>query len=635
MKKILLTAIATLTALGINAQENVTMSMNDRTTTMDNGLVKITIGSNGRISSMTRAGSTNNLLGSNGIYFDYTAAANQGLNPSKAEIIRQTDDYAEVLYSNTSDNLRFQQGFIMRKGVSGVYVYVIANGTSSSESVNLREARVCTRLNSGFLNGYVDDRMNGKIPSNSQMAVAEKEENTISDATYRMEDGSVYTKYNWAQYVVNDSLHGLMNNNTGVWNIACSHEWINGGPMKQELTVHATSKSPISIMMIQGEHMGASAQIYKDGERKIYGPFLIYVNSATEPGIPDRKAVMIADAKAQASKQMAEWPITWFENDLYPLDRATVSGRLNVTTGQNCDGIQMVLAEPGTDPYLQGKKYIYWAKTDADGNFAIKNVRKGEYTLYAYATKGDITDELQKNGITVDAEEVSLGTVDWTPAMYEHKLWQIGENNRMSDGFHFSDTLRSYGLWDLPPANLTYTIGQSVPEKDWYYAQTQNGTWTVKFDLDQTYTGLAYLTMSVAGSANKPKLAVAVNGAKQKEYSMYNDAAIYRSAVLGGRHSLNILKFPASLLKKGTNTVSFTMSGIKNNGGVMYDCIKLEAGEPVLSGIAHIENNSDTTVTLYTVGGVKVGTFNSMSDVSVRPGMYIFRQGNKSGKAVF
>ncbi|NPD90994.1 polysaccharide lyase family protein [Xylanibacter muris] len=635
MKKLLLTAITALAALGAGAQDNVTMSMKDRTTTMDNGLVRITIGSNGRISNMTRAGSSNNLLGSNGIYFDYTAASNQGLNPSKAEIIKQTDDYAEVLYSNTSDNLRFQQGFIMRKGVSGVYVYVIANGTSGSESVNLREARVCTRLNSGFLNGYVDDRMNGKIPSNSQMAVAEREENTISDATYRMEDGSVYTKYNWAQYVVNDSVHGLMNNNTGVWNIACSHEWINGGPMKQELTVHATSKSPISIMMIQGEHMGASAQIYKDGERKIYGPFFIYVNSATEPGTPDRKAVMIADAKAQASKQMAEWPFEWFENDLYPLDRATVSGHLNVTTGQGNDEIQMVLAEPGVDPYLQGKKYIYWAKTDADGNFSIKNVRKGEYTLYAYATKGDITDELQKNNIIVDAEEVNLGNVDWTPAMYEYKLWQIGENNRMSDGFHFSDTLRNYGLWDLPPANLTYTVGQSVPEKDWYYAQTQNGTWTVKFDLDRTYTGLAYLTMSIAGSANKPKLAVAVNGAKQKEYSMYNDAAIYRSAVLGGRHSLNILKFPASLLKKGTNTVSFTMSGIKNNGGVMYDCIKLEAGNAVTSGITQVETSDNVPVTLYTVGGVKIGTFNSMSDVNVRPGMYIFRQGNKSGKAVF
>lgn len=405
--------------------------------------------------------------------------------------------------------------------------------------------------------------------------------------------------------------------------------------MKQELTVHATSKSPISIMMIQGEHMGASAQIYKDGERKIYGPFFIYVNSATEPGTPDRKAVMIADAKAQASKQMAEWPFEWFENDLYPLDRATVSGHLNVTTGQGNDEIQMVLAEPGVDPYLQGKKYIYWAKTDADGNFSIKNVRKGEYTLYAYATKGDITDELQKNNIIVDAEEVNLGNVDWTPAMYEYKLWQIGENNRMSDGFHFSDTLRNYGLWDLPPANLTYTVGQSVPEKDWYYAQTQNGTWTVKFDLDRTYTGLAYLTMSIAGSANKPKLAVAVNGAKQKEYSMYNDAAIYRSAVLGGRHSLNILKFPASLLKKGTNTVSFTMSGIKNNGGVMYDCIKLEAGNAVTSGITQVETSDNVPVTLYTVGGVKIGTFNSMSDVNVRPGMYIFRQGNKSGKAVF
>ena len=41
--------------------------------------------------------------------------------------------------------------------------------------------------------------------------------------------------------------------------------------------------------------------------------------------------------------------------------------------------------------------------------------------------------------------------------------------------------------------------------------------------------------------------------------------------------------FPASALKKGSNTVTLTMSGNGKNGGFMYDCIKLEAGSLVTS----------------------------------------------------
>ena len=99
--------------------------------------------------------------------------------------------------------------------------------------------------------------------------------------------------------------------------------------------------------MLQGEHLGASAQYYQDGERKIYGPFFIYVNSGTQEE-------MIADAKAQAHEQRQAWPFEWFENELYPLDRSTVSGRLNIVTGQPCDSIRLILAETGTDLYLQG-----------------------------------------------------------------------------------------------------------------------------------------------------------------------------------------------------------------------------------------------------------------------------------------
>lgn len=630
MKHLLLVLPLALTSLTVAAQqqEDVTVSKSGNAVTMSNGIVTVKIGSNGRVNTLAY-GTNSNLLGSSGIYFDYTSDKNNSLDPSKVEIVKQTADYVEVLYSNTSADLQFQQGYILRKGISGLYTYIIANGTKSSESVNLREARVCTRLGTSFLNGYVDDRMNGKIPSNSDMAEAEKAENTVQDATYRLKDGSIYTKYNWAQYVVNDSVHGLMNNVMGVWNIPCSHEWLNGGPMRQELTVHATSKSPISIQMIQGEHFGAASQSFADGERKLYGPFMIYVNKGT-------KDKMIADAKAQASLQQSQWPFEWFSNELYPLDRSTVTGNINVTTSQRKDSIQVVLAQPDKDIYDQGKGYIYWGLTDKDGNFSIPHVRKGNYALYAYATAGDVTDELQRKDIVVSDAETSVGTVDWTPAQYEHKLWQIGNNNRRSDGYKYSDTLRAYGLWTLPVANLTYQIGKSVESEDWYYAQTQNGKWTVSFNLDDTYVGSAYLTASIAGATNSPKVTVSVNGQTKDTWSFYNDAAIYRSAVQGGKHTVRTCTFPTSLLKKGQNKIDFIMSGIKNNGGVMWDCIKLEAGQKIISKISSLPVSSTAHhVEVYTLGGQKIGTFHSLTDVYGLKGIYVYRQGDKIGKICF
>lgn len=631
MRRLLFTLLAVLATGTATADDyDVKVTKSGLSSTLRNGIVKIVIGTNGRVSSMTY-NDGDNLLSSSGVYFDYTASSNTSLSPSTLEIIKNDTDMCEVLYSNTTADLQFQQGFIMRRGESGFYTYVIANGTASSSDVQLKEARVCVRLASDFLNGYVDDTMNGTIPSKSEMSTAEEDANTIQDATYYLEDSTIYTKYNWANYCVRDSLHGLMNDSYGVWNIPCSYEWMNGGPMKQELTVHATSKSPITIQMLQGEHLGASSQYYDDGEQKIYGPVFIYVNSGTQEE-------MIADAKAQASYQMSQWPFEWFENDLYPLERATVTGKLNVTTGQGSDSIQVILAEPDTDPFLQGKSYMFWSTTDSDGNFTIKNVRKGDYSLYAYALKGSITDQLEYTGVSIEDEETDLGTIDWTPTTYEHLLWQIGENNRMSDGFRYSDTVRTYGLWNLVPATLNYVIGESDPATDWYYAQTQNGTWTVTFNLDETYTGTAHLTASAAGATNKPTVTVKVNGSNSGTWSFgTNDAAIYRSAVLSGRHWLQTHSFKASALKEGENTITFTLSGLSGNGGVMWDCIKLEAGDIVDTGIASVErdDDDDTTVDIYTIGGLKIGTYDSMSDVKLGKGIYIFRSGKKSGKICF
>ncbi len=587
MKRYFILIWAVLLTLGVQAADgDVTMTVSGMTTKMSDGTWSININSQGRISSLQRKGTE--LLGGQTIYFDYTTAnGNQGLNPSNVKVIKNTADYGEVLYSSTSGNTIFEQGYIMRKGAPGVYTYVIATGTATSSNEPIKEARVCSRLDGSMLNGYVDYRMNGRIPSNSEMAEAEKEE--IQDATYRLADGSIYTKYNWANYIERDTLHGLYglsNNYYGLYNIPVSYEWINGGCDRQELTVHATSKSPITIQMLQGEHFGGQAMVLNDGEKKIYGPFLIFPCYSKSP---------VSSARIRAAQEVAEWPYQWFENDLYPRERGTLKGHLNVTTGQRNDSVRIILAqEKGKEPITMVHGYQFWTLTDANGDFEIKNVRPGQYNLFAYAKAGDVTDMLEQDDITVSVGENNLGTVTWTPTKYTQLLWMIGQNNRRSDEFMFCDSLRQYGMWEKVPSNLTYTIGQSKENKDWYYAQTQkNGTWTVKFNLDSRPSGRVCLTASIAGcSGTGSQITVKVNGTTRATWKPgVNDACIYRSALNSGRHYVYSTDFVNTGLKVGENTVTFIYSGGGSKDGIMYDCIKLEAGD-IITGIDHITDKN-------------------------------------------
>ena len=592
-----------LSAAAMAADGDLSMTVSGMTTkmncTMNNRPLALTINSNGRISSLQY--NSNELLASNGIYFDYTTAnGNQGLNPSKVTVIKKTADYCEVLYSATSGNTFFEQGFIIRKGIPAVYTYVIATGTAKSADEPVKEARVCCRLEETMLNGYVDYRMNGRIPSNTQMAEAEKSENTIQDATYRLANGSIYTKYNWANYIECDTLHGLYgksNNYYGLFNIPVSYEWLNGGCERQELTVHATSKSPITIQMLQGEHFGGEAMVLREGEKKLYGPFMIYLAYSKNP---------VASARNQAAVEAAEWPYQWFENALYPRERGTVRGHLNVTTGQRNDSVRIILAqEKGKDPIEMMHGYQFWTMTDTNGDFEIKNVRPDTYHLYAYAKAGEVTDMLEQDDITVIAGDNDLGTVTWTPKKYTKLQWMIGQNDRRSSEFHLSDTTRQYGLWELVPQNLTYTIGESNEKTDWYYAQTRNGTWTIKFNLAERPAGRVYLTASIAGCAGSGStINVKVNGTQRATWKPgVNDASVYRSAVNSGRHYLFTTDFLNTGLKAGENTITLQLTGSGSKDGILYDCIKLEAGEPVTDGIVTFHNPSSTLHQKYLVNG--------------------------------
>jgi len=592
MKRYFILIWAVLLSVGMAKADDLTMSVSDMSTTMTNtiGTRKLVakINSSGRVSSLTLGGTE--LLGSNGIYFDYTTAnGNQGLSPSAIKVIKNTPDYCEVLYSATSGNTIFEQGFIMRKGVQKLYTYVIATGTATSASEPIKEARVCTRTAESLLYGYVDYRMNGKIPSNSEMAVAEQ--NEVQDATYTLADGSIYTKYNWANYIERDTLHGLSNGKYhGIYNIPVSYEWLNGGCDRQELTVHATSKSPITIQMLQGEHFGGQAMVLNDGEKKLYGPFVICPTYSTNP---------VTYARNQAIAEAAEWPYQWFENELYPRERGTVRGHLNVTTGQRNDSVRIILAqEKGKEPIEMMHGYQFWTLTDENGDFEIKNVRPGAYNLFAYAKAGEVTDMLEQDDITVTVGDNDLGTITWTPTKYDKMLWMIGQNDRRSSEFHYSDTTRQYGLWELVPASLSYVIGESNEREDWYYAQTQGGTWTVKFNLDERPTGRVHLTASLAGCASeKATITVKTNGTVRGTWKPgYKDASVYRSAVNSGRHYVYTCDFINTALKVGTNLLTFQISGTGGKNGIMYDCIKLEAGDLITTGISDVATRSTDVV---------------------------------------
>ena len=179
---------------------------------------------------------------------------------------------------------------------------------------------------------------------------------------------------------------------------------------------------------------------------------------------------------------------------------------------------------------------------------------------YLQAASGTVTDVFvspKPTDVSPGVPVVDVGVVTWTPSDAGRTLvWQIGEADRTGGEFAlareprgwflpgeifvFSITchiitasLRSFPtvlpkyqkfIWErrrpfllgamhlllhtshncarpflpsgLVPGDLTFTVGKSNVT-DWYYAQTQGGTWTVAFTLPAALSGTAYLTISV------------------------------------------------------------------------------------------------------------------------------------------
>ncbi|MGD1089387.1 MAG: polysaccharide lyase family protein [Verrucomicrobiota bacterium] len=538
---------------------------------LSNGKISFIVGKADATIRTMKLGSSANLAGRGAYFAVANSVGRDGWDVHNAvfKIERNTADLVELSFGARIGGVYFTQYYILKRGDQGFYVSVLMQRRPGPPREVIGQIRWSFYLNNKFDYQLVNDKEQGPIPD-MRRAVS------VQDATYRLPDGSVYTKYNYCDYLENNWVYGLCQSGAGGYGafiITPSTEFLQA-PTKQEITVHA---GPIMHRFLASGHFeprNLSSPTIPEGWSKFCGPWMVYLNSGDSP------QQMWADVKTQAEKEKAQWPYAWMQHPDYPLERGEVSGTLKLYDGnQPAANALMVLTAPQPDWQIQVLNYIFNVRADAGGHFTLPHVRPGSYTLFA-AVPG-VTDEFRKDNITVTANgKVDLGTLVFTPAYYSVKLWEIGMADLRTTGFKLSDQPRQYGLDKTVPSDLTYTIGTSIPSRDWYYSQAKQGDWKVNFNVNRTYGGEGVLTIGVAGQTSNPRLQVLVNNNLVGTYTGGNSSAEYRSAILGSSyHENKIIRFPASLLRSGVNTVTLRLGG----GSIMYDVVKLEIDDPKIS----------------------------------------------------
>lgn len=598
----MLMVVYSLTVQSANGDVTLTRSgSNNRACTIRNDLVSVYIDTQGEITSFLLyqngdgdASHSVQLTTDKG-YFSVAnsgGAARLSVNAFYEKV--NTSDMVEVQYV-TPDIGGFEWviGYVVRRGVAGVYHYVQAN--CKADGSDYSELRMGFRGDASLFNyAYVNDDLQDALPTPADIASATE----VTDATYRLADGSIYTKYDYAAFQKDDYVHGMMGDHVGLWMITPSVEWLNGGPMRQDLTVHATNTTPIALRHFHGNHFGGVSVYMNNGQSKYYGPHLIYANYSNASSVAIAHSEMVADAKQRAAVEQSAWPYNWLRDESIK-KRGTVIGQITLSAEDaayfKTTKLQVILAQPGSKPMLQGTGYQFWTETDASGNFTINNVREGSYSLYAYALNGAATGYYEKADVAVTANATtSVGTLTWTPDKYGDNskiLWKIGEADHLSMG-KLSGEKRQYGLWNDVPEEVNYTVGSSNLATDWYYAQAHNGNWYIKYQLDDIPTNPLRLTVATAGAANasmkvrsnenRSTYGIGLGNQANEVFRPKHDGSVTRSATLAGRDSVAVFYIPVSTLKKGENYLNLNLWGISENGagGIMYDMIKLESNEP-------------------------------------------------------
>lgn len=362
-------------------------------------------------------------------------------------------------------------------------------------------------------------------------------------------------------------------------------DYYNGNHLKQELMIHRESQTgdAVQLNMIHGTHFQASASdAFAVG--KTWGPWLWYLNDGSRE-----------DAAARAADEFAAWPYAWFESAWYQARAPKVAGRIALADGRPAAGAAVFLGDnyPNKTALDMGSNYYYTTYADDDGAFEFEHVLAGTYGLQAWSNGGalaDVSTTLLANDVVVSASSASrkrdnvldLGQFEWQLIAGRERVFQVGEFDRKSLGFKYAGQPEyHHGLVSQCPANLTFTVGESVDE-DWCFGQSALGAWNIAFEVDEVQADRsAILTVSLAGYSQGTSAVILVNGETKvgnlTSGSIPSDPCLYRSATVGGEWHLFEFEFDGgSVLKEGANTVTFNVTASTQWRGFLWDSIILE-----------------------------------------------------------
>lgn len=584
-----------------------------------------------------------------GTYYDFvTSQGFESIFGTTFSVKEETNDYIDVSffrpYTPGSNVTRCDVDihYVLKKGDSGVYTYSILKHKASYPDFDLGSWRQVMWINNTVTDRIcVNDLKTWDMPQPGDTWSA-----TSIPEIIKIESGVRAGKYD-GKYEFSEPLislkaygHTTNKNSLGIWAVTANHEYFNGGPTHHDLN----AASGIIHICMNGVHYNDTGFQVLQGEdwSKIYGPYLMYANqNATASANWD-------DAKARADKDEAEWPFAWLTNTPeYPLaaGRGNITGNFSITDPSKSEvngggawiGVTQLSTDSGGNWQFEEENYQYWVQTDASGNFNIKNVRPGTYTLFAY--KDRTTGEYRQETVVVTAATTTnLGNINWTIPRANGKLvFEIGVPNRTAEEYKFGDFDYCEGFVENKFATtFTNPIEYTVEDKNWPTALpyvhssyfNTDGTrsvwdWNVNFTITGTIptTGNAKLTIAYASSDHAQNWIFA-NGNRITPSSGYyppnggGNAFVRQSN--HAKYGLDTFDIPYSKLKTGKNTIKLQMPSTSSGmNHVMYDYISLEGDLSTLGIASNAKEDGFKVYPNPTKGVFEIGLPFSMNEATI------------------
>jgi len=601
--KIISIVVLALAMQGQPTSVNVTEDSNSFT--MSNGIVTVRIlKTNGDIRSLQYKGTEilTDKSGHAGGYWSHdTTGGKSVVTKVTIDPTRNGGERAEVSVKGISGGIKMGHGpgaaadgdfpadieirYTLGRGDSGVYTYCIFDHRPEYAAATMTEARFAVKLADFFDWMSIDAHRNKYYPN--EIPGEDKYVYTALQSENRAY-GFSSTKRNVGFYFINPSV-----------------EYLSGGPTKPEFLDHRDTtavQAPVVLNYWRSSHYGGANVTVAAGEpwTKVIGPFLLYINEGPDP------IAMWREARTRADVEAAKWPYVWVDAGNYakPTERSTVKGRLALKDPllTKFPGGIMVGLTQGTTWQTDAKHYQFWERSNnADGTFTIPKVSPGTYTLHAFAD--GVLGEFSMANVTVGpGKAVDLGELSWVPVRRGRQIWEVGVANRTGaefaggDRFFEPDITLQYPK--IFPNDVTYTIGESKPARDWFYAHVPHNTdanakvepfrgvvsngratpYTIRFRMDATPRGTAVLRLAITGTGTRA-IDVSVNGSPSGQVQLGpGDGVITRHQVQGLWYERQF-EFDASKLKAGENTLTLTVPAGPVNNGVVYDYLRLELDE--------------------------------------------------------